>query len=105
MKIWLELLRDGFGGDPCFKVILAELSKPPEPGPELEAESPENPLPLSASMQKDERVVGYALYFFNYSTWEGRGIYLEDLYIRKEYRSWFHFFTHLLQMATLLCML
>ncbi len=32
--------------------------------------------------------VGFALYFFNYSTFEGRpGLYLEDLYIREEYRG------------------
>lgn len=30
---------------------------------------------------------GFALWFFNFSTWEGKaGIYLEDLYIRPEYR-------------------
>lgn len=32
--------------------------------------------------------VGFALYFFNYSTFEGRpGLYLEDLYIREAYRG------------------
>ncbi|KAJ3043133.1 hypothetical protein HDV00_005748 [Rhizophlyctis rosea] len=31
--------------------------------------------------------VGMALYFYNYSTWEGRpGIYLEDLIVREEHR-------------------
>ncbi|WP_433869982.1 N-acetyltransferase family protein [Saccharopolyspora sp. CA-218241] len=33
-------------------------------------------------------VVGFALWFLNYSTWEGRhGIYLEDLYVRPEQRG------------------
>ena len=33
-------------------------------------------------------VVGYALWFLNYSTWEGvHGIYLEDLYVRPEHRG------------------
>jgi len=33
-------------------------------------------------------VVGYALYFLNFSTWEGvHGIYLEDLYVRPEQRG------------------
>lgn len=34
------------------------------------------------------RIVGFALFFQNYSTWEGRpGIYLEDLYVRPEARG------------------
>jgi GNAT superfamily N-acetyltransferase len=34
------------------------------------------------------RVVGFALWFLNYSTWEGtHGIYLEDLYVRPETRG------------------
>ncbi|PNS16879.1 hypothetical protein CAC42_4843 [Sphaceloma murrayae] len=33
-------------------------------------------------------VVGMALYFYNYSTWRSApGIYLEDLYVRPEYRK------------------
>jgi GNAT superfamily N-acetyltransferase len=36
----------------------------------------------------DELVVGLALYFRNFSTWEGvHGIYLEDLYVMEEYRG------------------
>lgn len=32
--------------------------------------------------------IGYALYFFNYSTFLGRaGFYLEDIYIKSEYRG------------------
>lgn len=31
---------------------------------------------------------GFALYFFNYSTWQGRqGLYLEDLYVQPAYRG------------------
>ncbi|KAM3909937.1 thialysine N-epsilon-acetyltransferase, partial [Leptodactylus fuscus] len=33
------------------------------------------------------RLLGYALSFFTYSTWEGRSLYLEDLYIMPEYRG------------------
>ena len=33
-------------------------------------------------------IVGFALWFLNYSTWEGtHGIYLEDLYVRPEARG------------------
>lgn len=36
----------------------------------------------------DGLVVGFALYFLSYSTWEGvHGIYLEDLYVRPEHRG------------------
>lgn len=35
-----------------------------------------------------EEPVGFALYFFNFSTFLGReGLYLEDLFIRQEYRG------------------
>ena len=33
-------------------------------------------------------IVGFALYFLNFSTWEGvHGIYLEDLYVTPEHRG------------------
>lgn len=36
----------------------------------------------------DERVVGCAIFFQNFSTWTGRGgMYLEDLYIEEAYRG------------------
>jgi GNAT superfamily N-acetyltransferase len=36
----------------------------------------------------DEEAVGFALYFFNYSTFLGRpGLYIEDLYVRTECRG------------------
>lgn len=36
----------------------------------------------------DNEPVGFAVYFFNYSTWLGRnGIFLEDLYVSKEHRG------------------
>lgn len=36
---------------------------------------------------EDEKEVGYALYFYNYSTFTGKaGLYLEDLFILPEYR-------------------
>ncbi|MDR2871430.1 MAG: GNAT family N-acetyltransferase [Xanthomonadaceae bacterium] len=36
----------------------------------------------------DGEPIGYAVYFFNYSTWLGRnGIYLEDLYVTPEQRG------------------
>ncbi len=81
---FIELLRDGFGEERYFKVILAETSALPTTN--TDDLNPQAQLP-SASMEKDERLVGYALYFFNYSTWQGCVLFLEDLFIRAEYRS------------------
>ncbi len=55
------LLREhGFGARPVFEAILAE---------------------------RDGRAVGFALYFFTYSTFTGRPtLYLEDLFVRPEER-------------------
>lgn len=36
----------------------------------------------------DDQVAGFALYFLNFSTWEGvHGIYLEDLFVAPEHRG------------------
>ena len=41
--------------------------------------------------EADGQVVGFALWFINYSTWAGRhGIYLEDLYVTPEQRGHGH---------------
>lgn len=35
----------------------------------------------------DEMSIGFAVYFYNYSTWKGKnGLYLEDIYISPKYR-------------------
>jgi len=37
---------------------------------------------------EDEKPVGFALYFYNYSTWQGRsGLYIEDLFIQRAFRG------------------
>ncbi len=57
-----DLLRDGFGDRKHFHVVLAEW---------------------------DGTAVGFAFYFFNYSTWQGRsGLYLEDLFVLPAFRGW-----------------
>jgi GNAT superfamily N-acetyltransferase len=55
------LLRDGFGPNPFYFCLIAEHDGVP---------------------------AGFALYFFNYSTWNGcPGIYLEDLFVPPELRG------------------
>ena len=56
----LMLVRDGFGPSPRFRVLLPEW---------------------------DGEVVGYALYFGFYSSFVGPGMFLEDIYVRQEFRG------------------
>ena len=56
-----DLLRDGFGPSPAFQVLLAE---------------------------RDGEAIGFAFYFFTYSTWRGRQcLYLEDIFVRPAHRG------------------
>jgi GNAT superfamily N-acetyltransferase len=56
-----DLERDGWGAQPKFRVEIAEWNGQP---------------------------AGFALWFFNYSTWQGRpGLYLEDLFVRPPLRG------------------
>jgi GNAT superfamily N-acetyltransferase len=32
-------------------------------------------------------IIGFALYYFGYSTWKGKTVYLEDLYVKPEFRK------------------
>lgn len=34
----------------------------------------------------DNNIIGIALYYISYSTWKGRCLYLEDLYVQPQYR-------------------
>ena len=55
-----DLARDGFAANPRFRALIAE---------------------------SDGRPAGYALIFDYYSTWSGRGLFLEDLFVREEFRG------------------
>lgn len=36
----------------------------------------------------DHKVVGFALFYTSYSTWKGRCLYLEDLFVLEDYRRY-----------------
>lgn len=35
----------------------------------------------------DKEIIGFATYFFSYYSWSGKAIYLDDLFIRPDYRG------------------
>ena len=48
----------------------------------------EEPKAFSLICEIDGQAVGFAVYFYNYSTWLGKhGVYLEDLYVAPEQRG------------------
>jgi len=52
--------RDGFGENPIFRMLVAEA---------------------------EGNVVGMAIYFIKYSTWKGKGVYLDDIVVNETYRG------------------
>lgn len=55
-----QLIADGFGPNPLFGLLVAEL---------------------------DGNIIGISLYYFRYSTWKGKRLYLEDIIISENERS------------------
>ncbi|HNW97165.1 MAG TPA: GNAT family N-acetyltransferase [Bacteroidales bacterium] len=55
-----DLKNDGFGKNPIYEIILAEVNN---------------------------EILGMAFYFYAYSTWKGKCIYLEDIIVREAYRG------------------
>ncbi len=46
-----------------------------------------NPVWRAFVAENDTDIVGFALYYVRFSTWKGQRMYLEDLYIREEFRG------------------
>ena len=55
-----QMYLDGFGENPIFKTIVSEI---------------------------DGQIVGMALYYYRYSTWKGKRLYLEDLIVSEKMRG------------------
>ncbi|MEC5165801.1 GNAT superfamily N-acetyltransferase [Flavobacterium sp. PL11] len=60
-----DLIRDGFGTNPLFKVLVAEI----------------------VNGYNDKDIVGIALYYYRFSTWKGKTIHLEDLVVKESMRG------------------
>lgn len=54
------MLRDGFGPNPLYGLLVAEA---------------------------EGKIVGMSLYYFRYSTWKGKRLYLEDLIVTETWRG------------------
>ena len=55
-----QLTRDGFGPDPAYEFLVA---------------------------CHQNQIVGLSLFYYRYSTWKGKGLYLEDLIVTKSFRG------------------
>ena len=56
-----QLTEDGFGEHPLYRFIVAET--------------------------QEHGVIGMALYYYRYSTWKGKFLYLEDIVVNESHRS------------------
>ena len=56
------LERDGFGSRPAFGCFVA-------------------------AVKESNEVIGYAMHFNTYSAWEGKGLYLQDIYVQPLHRK------------------
>lgn len=58
-----QMALDGFGPTPLYGMLVAEETA-------------------------TRKIVGMALYYFRYSTWKGKRLYLEDIIVTEEYRGY-----------------
>ena len=58
-----KMAEDGFGANPLFGMLIAEDSD-------------------------NQKIVGMALYYFRYSTWKGKRLYLEDIIVTEAFRGY-----------------
>jgi GNAT superfamily N-acetyltransferase len=57
-----QLLDDGFGDNPLYGLLVAE-------------------------DQETQKLVGISLYYYRYSTWKGKRLYLEDIIVTESHRG------------------
>lgn len=55
-----QLIKDGFGENPLYGLLVAD---------------------------NNGKIVGISLYYFRYSTWKGKRLYLEDIIVNEAYRG------------------
>lgn len=71
-----QMTEDGFGKNPVYGLLVAEHF---------------DKLSVTAAEQRAEtergEIIGMAIYFIKYSTWKGKGIFLEDLIVTEKMRK------------------
>lgn len=55
-----QMIEDGFGNNPAYQFLVAE---------------------------ENNMVLAMAVYFIKYSTWKGKGIYLDDIVVQEKHRN------------------
>ncbi|XP_051903467.1 diamine acetyltransferase 1-like [Hippocampus zosterae] len=68
MITYEDLERDAFGPNPWCETLMAEV-------------------PEENKSKEGFKAVGFALYFYSYSTFKGRTVYLEDFFVMPEFRG------------------
>uniref|UniRef100_A0A1Q3FFQ5 N-acetyltransferase domain-containing protein n=1 Tax=Culex tarsalis TaxID=7177 RepID=A0A1Q3FFQ5_CULTA len=41
----------------------------------------------SGDLSTRTKLIGYAIFFYSYSTWQGKSLFLEDIYVKPDYRG------------------
>lgn len=55
-----QMMEDGFGSQPVYRLLVAET---------------------------ENKIIGIAIYYIKYSTWKGKGLFLEDYIVTEKYRN------------------
>ncbi|MCJ8731528.1 hypothetical protein PDJAM_G00200550 [Pangasius djambal] len=63
-----DLEQDGFSKKPFFHAIITEV-------------------PEQHKTKDGHTKIGYSIYFYTYSSWKGRAVFMEDLYVMPEFRG------------------
>ncbi|KAF5905414.1 diamine acetyltransferase 2-like, partial [Clarias magur] len=63
-----DLEQDGFSKTPFFHAIIAEV-------------------PEQYKTRDGHTKIGFSMYCYSYSSWKGRTVYMEDLYVMPEFRG------------------
>jgi GNAT superfamily N-acetyltransferase len=60
MNTEAKMIEEGFGQNPAFHAIVAEV---------------------------DKQVIGMSVFYFSYSTWKGKSIYIDDIIVNEAFRG------------------
>lgn len=92
-----DLARDGGFNDhgpssPVFQSFVLELTEPAVETNVATAckETSTSSMAGGGDLSTRTKLIGYAIFFYSYSTWQGKSLFLEDIYVKPNYRSHGH---------------